>query len=52
MWTPPGLGRNMDPEQQVMQQKFTGPIPPYQFQQTSHKMMTLEQTTINKTLSQ
>jgi hypothetical protein len=35
MWTPSGLGRNMDPEQQVMQQQFTGPIPPYQFQQTT-----------------
>jgi hypothetical protein len=51
MWTPPGLGCNMDPEQQVMQQHFTGPIPPYQFQQTSHKMMPLEQTTINITPS-
>jgi hypothetical protein len=39
----------MDPEQQLMQQQFTGPTPPYQFQQTSHKMMPLEQTTINKT---
>jgi hypothetical protein len=40
-----------NPEQQVMQQQFTSPIPPYQFQQTSHKMMPLEQTTINRTLS-
>jgi hypothetical protein len=30
-----------------MQQQFTGPVPPYQFQQTSHNMMPLEQTTIN-----
>jgi hypothetical protein len=51
MWTPPGLGRNMDPQQQVMQQQFTGTIPPYQFQQTSHNMMPLEQTTINRTPS-
>jgi hypothetical protein len=49
MLTPPGLGRNIDPEQQIMQQQFTGSIPPYQFQQTSHNMMLLEQTTINKT---
>jgi hypothetical protein len=34
-----------------MQQQFTGPIPPYQFQQTSHKMMPLEKTTINRTPS-
>jgi hypothetical protein len=31
-----------------MQQQFTGPIPPYQFQQTSCKMH-LQQTTINRT---
>jgi hypothetical protein len=43
--------RNIDPEQQVMQQQFIGPIPPYQFQQTSHNMMPLEQTTINRTPS-
>jgi hypothetical protein len=41
----------MDPEQQVMQQQLPGPIPPYQFQQTSHIMMRLEQTTIHRTLS-
>jgi hypothetical protein len=51
MWTPPGLGRNIDPEHQVMQQQFTDPIPPYQFQQTSHNMMPLEQATINRTPS-
>jgi hypothetical protein len=32
-----------------MQQQFTGPIPPYQFQQTSYNMMPLQQTTINRT---
>jgi CRISPR/Cas system-associated protein Cas5 (RAMP superfamily) len=32
-----------------MQQQFTGPIPPYQFQQTSYSMMLLQQTTINRT---
>jgi hypothetical protein len=41
----------MDPQQQVMQQQFTDPIPPYQFRQTSHNMMPLEQTTINRTPS-
>jgi hypothetical protein len=41
----------MDPEQQVMQQQFTGPTPLYQFQETSHKIMPLEQTTINRTPS-
>jgi hypothetical protein len=51
MWTPPGLGRNIDPEQKVMQQQFTGSIPPYQFQKTSHTMTPLEQTTINRTPS-
>jgi hypothetical protein len=51
MWTPPGLDRNMDPEQQVMQQQFTGPIPLYQFQQTSRNIMPLKQTTINRTPS-
>jgi hypothetical protein len=45
MLTPPGLGRNINPGQQVMQQQFTGPKPPYQFQQTIHIMMPLEQTT-------
>jgi hypothetical protein len=39
----------MDPQQQVMQQQFTGPIPPYQFQQTSYNMMPLQQTAINGT---
>jgi hypothetical protein len=27
-----------------MQQRFTGPIPPYQFQQTSYNMTPLQQT--------
>jgi hypothetical protein len=36
MWTAP---------EQVMQQQFTDPMPPYQFQQTSFNMMPLEQTT-------
>jgi hypothetical protein len=51
MWTAPGLGCNIDPQQQVMQQQFTGPIPPYQFQQTSYDMMPLQQTAIKKTPS-
>jgi hypothetical protein len=45
MWTASGLGCNMDPQHQVTQQQFTGPIPPYQFQQTSYNMMPLLQTT-------
>jgi hypothetical protein len=43
MWTAPELGRNTDPEKQVMQQQFTGPVPPYQFQQTSQSMIPLQQ---------
>jgi hypothetical protein len=49
MWTASGLGSNMDPQQQAMQQQFIGPMPPYQFQQTSYNMMYLQQTTINRT---
>jgi hypothetical protein len=51
MWTTPELGRNIDPEQQVMEQQFTAPIPPYQFQLTSYTVTPLEQTTINTTQS-
>jgi hypothetical protein len=47
MWTASGLGCNIDPQQQ----QFTGPIPPYQFQQTSYNMMPLQKTTINRTPS-
>jgi hypothetical protein len=49
MWAASGLGSNMDPQQQVMQQQFIGPIQRYQFQQTSFNMMPLQQTAINRT---
>jgi hypothetical protein len=42
MWTPPGLGRNIDPEQQVKPQQLTGPIPPYHFPEPRQKAVTKE----------
>jgi hypothetical protein len=39
----------MDPQQQVMRQQFTSPIPLYQFQQISYNMLPLQQTKINRT---
>jgi hypothetical protein len=49
MWTASGLGSNMDPQQEVIQQQFMGPITPYQFQETSYNMMPLQQIASNRT---
>jgi hypothetical protein len=47
----PGLGRNINPQQHVMQQQSTDPMPPYQFQHASYNMMPLQQTIINRAQS-